>query len=174
MEYETEAQKAFVFYLYLSMKNISFFILFFFFISACSKPKEPEFQSVKNIELIEFTDENVVINANAIFHNPNIYSCTLESSDIDVIVNGINVGKAEQKERTAIPANADFSLPMQIQFPPTKIFNDKNSLINLAISALGGKKIDLQYKGSITISVLEIPFTVPVDYTDEIKLKRKK
>ena len=97
-----------------------------------------------------------------------------QRSDIDVIVNGINVGKAKQKESTAISANADFTLPMQIQFPPSKIFKDKNSLINFALSALGSKKIDLQYKGSVTISVLEIPFNVPVDYKDEIKLKRKK
>ena len=156
------------------MKIFSFSLLLIFLVSACSQPKEPEFQSVKNIELIEFTDKNVVINAEAVFHNPNVYTCTLENSDIDVMVNGINVGKAKQKESTAIPANANFTMPLQIQFPPSKIFKDKNSLINLALSALGGKKIDLQYKGSVTVSVLEIPFTIPIDYTDELNLKKKK
>ncbi|NNC86645.1 MAG: LEA type 2 family protein [Bacteroidia bacterium] len=156
------------------MKKFILPILFISFLSACTEPKEPEFKSVNNVKVVEFTDKVVVIDANAVFHNPNPYSVTLQKSDIDVFVNEINVGKAKQIKSSDIAANSEFTMPMQISFPPSKILNDTQGLINIALGALGGKKIDLQYKGSVTLSVLEIPFTVPVDYEDEIKFKKKK
>lgn len=138
---------------------------------SCEKPQEPKFKTVEDLNIIKFTNEEVVLEGKAVIHNPNAFSIEVISTEMDVKVNDVEVGKVEQNERTEVSGNSDFRVPLVVRFPPEKVVNDKG-LLGGVLNAIFKKKVNVYYKGTITVSAIGIPIDVPVEAEKEVKLKK--
>lgn len=138
---------------------------------ACSGPSEPVFKRVANISVKEIKNGRVTINATALFHNPNPVGGTLEAIDIDVWANDTEVGKIEQSLRTEIKGNAAFEVPLTFSFPLKEIAKNEGGLIGSLLTAVLNRKVDMEYKGALTVNLVGVHFDVPVDDEEEVTLK---
>ncbi len=149
-------------------------ILCFFVLVAttCSKPQAPEFKNVKNVAVEELTLSNVTIKGDAVCFNPNGMGITIRATDIDVSANEVAVGKVTQELKTKVPANSDFSIPLVVSFPPKKLLSKGSGLLGGLLSALSDQKVNMHYKGTITVEVLGVGIKVPLDEQQEVLLKK--
>ena len=151
------------------MRFTFFFCLIF--LAACSKPKAPSFVRMENVEVEDIRNNEVYVTANAVFDNPNPVSGKLVDIDLSVVVNEVDMGKVRQDTITIVPANSEFSVPVNINFPINKAFSNKKGLLKGVLNALLDKKANIHYEGEITLNLLKINFSVPVDYDAELTLK---
>ena len=149
----------------------TFLIFICLFFIACSKPTAPTFSKMEDVEVLDVKNGQVYVTANAIFNNPNPVSGKLVDTNLKVMVNEIDMGTVQQDTTTAIPANSDFKVPVNINFPLKKVFESKKGLLKGVLNALIDKKANVKYEGTITLNFLKVDFDVPVDYEGELVIK---
>jgi len=154
------------------VKNF-FYLLFIFCVVSCSNNVAPTFKKADNIVIKEMTYQKVTLESDLNFYNPNRIGGQVKAFDIEVVVNDINVGKAVQKDETKILAKQDFIIPTTISFPPKKILGSEG-LMKSALQLFANEKANVHYSGIMTITVAGIDFDLPVDFQEEIPLKRGK
>ena len=137
------------------------------FLSACEKPdKELEFRDIRNVKLNKVEGSEAFLNADALFYNPNKQSMMLRSVDLDVFLDGKKIAHIDQEKKIKIPSIGEFSVPLEVKFN----IKDAGLLSNI-FGFLGGKKFDTHYVGHIKASFKGIPFKVPVDHHEALRLR---
>lgn len=129
--------------------------------------ESPEFRSIRNLEMLTLEDGNFLLKANADMYNPNRVSLTIKEIHVDVIVNGEGVGTVDQFIEQEVPKREEFSLPLEVKFPPKTLF--KNLLAGL-FSAASGQDFEIEYVGYVRTKVLGMTFKVPVKSKSKLKL----
>ena len=135
-------------------------------ISACSMIKAPEFKGITGINLKKNTQGNLVLVANAKYHNPNLLGGKFQIKDIKVFVNDKYLANLNT-DTYKVPTKKDFTVPLEVDFD--KKYLKKDNLLD-ALNAALKNKLKVQYKGKIyyVSHGLNIPYTI--DYTQEVKL----
>lgn len=132
-------------------------------ISSCT-PKEPiVLRQIK--EVVADATSQPTLKAEAIFYNPNNTRMQLKKIDVDIYIGGKKVGEVDQEMETLIPAHDEFTVPIEVKLA-MKDFGFLDTLFGM----IGGKKLEIQYKGSLKLTYHGFPIRVPVDYKDEIRL----
>jgi hypothetical protein len=153
------------------MRNKLILLTLFILTFSCSVKEKPEFLRIENIKVIDSNLESITLSTNAFFNNPNDIGGTLKSDGIIVLVNDIEIGKISSDD-FKVPANKEFSIPLQITVSTTDIINkDTNGVVGGIINSLLSKKVKVQYKGFITYKALGISYDYPVDKTENVKIK---
>ncbi|MEQ9306285.1 MAG: LEA type 2 family protein [Marinoscillum sp.] len=147
------------------MKNTLLVILSFVLVS-CGRPdQEPDFLGMNNIRVTKVTGKEAILKAEANFYNPNDQSVRLKEVKVDIEVDNKLVGVIDEQMRLKIPAKDKFSVPLSASFDIRDL-----GLLNGIISVLGGKTINVHYKGYVRVSVHGYPTKVPVDFEEEIRM----
>jgi len=135
--------------------------------SSCSRPDEaPEFRYIENVKVTSVSDKEAFLNADAIFYNPNDMTMTLRGVDVDVLIEGREVGRIEQSKKIQIPASSDFKVPLGATFNIGDV-----GVLNTLLGMIGGKKLTVRYIGHIKVTMNGFPFRVPVDYEGDVRLR---
>ncbi len=149
------------------MRKFFGFVIVLLIFSGCKGPEEaPEFKYVENVRVTNVTDKEAFLNADAVFYNPNDMGMTLRAIDVDVSIEGKEVGRIEQSEKIRIPASSEFSVPLGGTFNIGDV-----GVLNTVLGMLGGKKLMVRYTGHIKVTMNGLPMRVPVDYEGEVKLR---
>lgn len=79
-------------------------IVFFALLIApsCNVYKEVEVSEVKEVRIIRFDQDAVEAEVELVINNPNWYRVVLLESDVDVFINGKEVGKLQLKEKVIL------------------------------------------------------------------------
>jgi LEA14-like dessication related protein len=133
-------------------------------LSACRPKQEVELRKITNIEVDATTEP--MLRANALLYNPNNIRMTLKRIDMDVYVDDKKAALIHQQLKTKIPAQAEFTVPLEVKLNLKEL-----GFLDTVFAVLGGKKMKIRYKGSLRLTYKGIPITVPVDYTDEIRVR---
>lgn len=78
---------------------IGCFILIF---TSCNVYKEIEVKEVRDVRLTEFGSDGLKAEVDVVVENPNSFKLKVTDSDLDVSVNGTNVGKVKLGEKLII------------------------------------------------------------------------
>lgn len=141
-----------------------FFALLLFLLSGCKKPDQDiVLRQIRDV-VVDASSEPM-LRANAIFYNPNTVRGRLKKIDIEIFVNGKKAASVDQSLKTAIPAAAEFTVPLEVKLAIAEL-----GLMDTIFGMIGGKTFDIHYKGSLRLSYHGFPINVPVDYKDEVKL----
>lgn len=128
--------------------------------------KAPEFKGITGIDLKKNAQGNLVLVANAKYHNPNLLGGKFQVKDIKVFVNDKYLANLNT-DTYKVPTKKDFIVPLEVDFD-TKYLK-KDNLLD-ALNAALNNKLKVQYKGKIyyVSHGLNIPYAI--DYTQEVKL----
>lgn len=153
------------------MKNILYLLVISVFLLNCSVKKKPIFIKVDEIQFLSLRSDTIRLQANAFFKNENDIGGKLSTEKIKVIINGAEVAQVSSDE-FKVPANKEFSIPLNVVIPANKVFeNNKGGILGGIISSLLNKKVDVQFKGVIKYKVLGFSNTYDIDKTQEVKIK---
>lgn len=153
------------------MKNILYLLVISVFLLNCSVKKKPIFIKVDEIQFLSLRSDTIRLQANAFFKNENDIGGKLSTDEIKVIVNGAEVAQVSSDE-FKVPANKEFSIPLNVVIPANKVFeNNKGGILGGILSSLLNKKVDVQFKGVIKYKVLGFSNTYDIDKTQEVKIK---
>lgn len=148
----------------LLMRNL-IWLLALLMVASCNGLKEDiQFKGIKNVVVDGTTEPR--LKAEAFFYNPNNTRMHLKKIDVEVFANGKKVAEIDQKLTTLIPARDQFSIPLDVKLAMKEL-----GFLDTLLGMIGGKKMDIQYKGSIKLTYHGFPIRVPVDYKDQIRVK---
>lgn len=152
------------------MKKLLIIPLVLLFIS-CIVSEKPLFVKVDNMKVVSSTLENIVLTADAYFINKNDVGGSLESKNIDILINDVKVAQMSS-EVFDVPADEEFTIPLKVVVPTKKVFgSNENGILGGILNSIINKKITVQYKGVITFTKLGFSYEYEVDTTEEVKIK---
>jgi LEA14-like dessication related protein len=146
---------------YLFFAALAFGTIF----TSCQRPKQDIV--LKNIkDVVVDASSDPVLKANAIFYNPNDIRGKLKNIDVEIFVNGKKAANVKQDYNTSIPARSEFTIPLQVNLAMKEL-----GFMETLMGMVGGKKFEVRYLGSVKFSYKGVPFKVPVDYKDNIRVR---
>src|SRR6478609_1979889 len=145
--------------------RIAFFSLVVLFAS-CVPREMIVFKDVKNLKLDQTDLENAILGGEAVFYNPNSSRMRLREINVEVFVDGKKSAYVDQKLSALARPKSDFTVPIKVQLSLKEL-----GLMNTIMSLFGGKKYEIHYKGYLKVKVNGFPVRVPIDHTEDFKLK---
>lgn len=140
------------------------FLLLSTLLTGCGPKEKIVLRQIKDVVVDGTTDP--MLKAKAIFYNPNNIRMKLKRINVDVYVNGKKVANVNQKLKTLIPAMGEFTIPLEVKLAMKEL-----GIMDTILGFLGGKKFNVEYKGSIRVNYNGLPIRVPVHYKDEIRVR---
>lgn len=136
--------------------------------TACTTPEAPDFEGVENFKIDVQGLSKAQINGDAVFFNPNKQKIKIRQVDVSVFVEGQKVKDISQEfDITAMP-NSEFIVPIDVSLS----LGDLNmNLLNTALSMLNGNKKKVRFEGKARVTVNGLPFRVPFEHEDEVKIE---
>ena len=146
------------------------FILFVFcsiLFSSCGNFQEVTFSGIQNVTIISLTQQGAEAEITAKIKNPNNVAFTIYPADMDVVLGGINAGKAHLTGRTKIKANSDESYTFRIKSDFSKLsMSDMPKLMAMAMS----RNVTVGLKGNLKVGKLFVRKNYPVEMTQSVPL----
>jgi LEA14-like dessication related protein len=131
----------------------------------CEKPDQDiELKRIKDVVVEATTDP--LLKANAVFFNPNNVRGKIKKIKVDIFVNGKKAGSVDQDLKLSVPAQAEFTVPIEVKLAIKEL-----GFMDTVLGMLGGKKFDVRYEGFLKLNYHGIPIKVPVNYSDEVKIR---
>jgi LEA14-like dessication related protein len=140
------------------------FLLLSTLLTGCGPKEKIELRKIKDV-VVDGTTEPM-LKAQAIFYNPNNMRMKLRRINVDVYVNEKKVANINQELKMLIPAKGEFTIPLEVKLAMKEL-----GLMDTILGFLGGRKFNVEYKGSIRLNYHGIPIRVPVKYKDEIRIR---
>jgi LEA14-like dessication related protein len=146
-------------------QTVIVFLFLFIGFMGCKPPKEEiVLRQIKDIVVDATSDP--LLKANAIFYNPNAMRGKLKKINVDIFVNGKKAASVNQELKTVIPANSEFSVPIEVKLAIKEL-----GFMDTVLGMIGGKTFEVRYEGSLKLSYHGFPVQVPVRYKDEIRVR---
>ncbi len=148
-------------------KNVfSLLALLVLLAGACIPNKNIELRDIKNVALQKGTGEDMVLEGDAVFFNPNSARMKLKEIKVEVLIDGKKSAVVDQKLKAVAKGKSEFTVPLKVQLQMKDI-----GLVDALKSLFGGKKYEIHYKGYLRANVNGVPLRVPVDHKEEFRLK---
>ncbi len=141
-------------------------------VQGCQRPTEPEFRDLENVQLKGAKrDGTLVITADARFHNPNGFGLKATGLQFEAFIDDRHVATVQQTVSTDVPARSEFSLPVEINVPLKKVYEDLGDLLGGLLSRKM-QEVRLRLEGKILVEALGVELVVPFQHeeTREIDL----
>jgi LEA14-like dessication related protein len=132
---------------------------------SCQRPKEEiVLRQIKDV-VVDATSEPL-LKANAIFFNPNDVRGKLKRINVDIFVNGKKAASVNQELKTLIPANAEFTVPLEVKLAIKEL-----GFMDTLLGVIGGKTFEVRYEGFLKLTYHGFPLNVPVRYKDDVRIR---
>jgi len=148
------------------MRNKLVFFSLLLLAASCVPKEQIVLRVIRNVTIDAGLDGEPLLKGEAVFYNPNNARMKLKEVNVDVFVDGKKSAVVKQKFNAVIRPQSEFTVPLEIQLSLKDI-----GLLDTLFSLLGGKQYEIHFLGNIRIHVRGIPIRVPVDYTDQTRLK---
>jgi LEA14-like dessication related protein len=133
-------------------------------LNSCGPKENIEFRYVKDVIVDANTEP--LLKGNAVLYNPNKQKMKLRKVNVDVYISGKKVARVDQEPKLLIPAMAEFTVPLEVKLNIKEL-----GFMDTLFGMLGGKKMKVRYKGTISVTYKGIPVRVPVDYESEVNFR---
>jgi LEA14-like dessication related protein len=134
-------------------------------LAGCQKPDQDiVLRRIKDVVVDATSDP--MLKANAVFYNPNKVRGRLKKISVDIFVNGKKTANVDQQLKTLIPSQGEFTVPIEVKLAMKEL-----GFMDTILGMIGGKKYEVRYEGFLKLSYHGLPIKVPVNYTDEIRLR---
>ena len=154
------------------MRNIVLSLVLGFTLLSCKVTEKPEFIEVNSIDIVDASLENFTIQANLQFKNKNSVGGSLQARNIHIFVDSLDVATITS-ELFEVPKKSEFEIPLTATIPFSKVYEDnKQSLLENVMNIISTKEINVNYKGEVRYKLGAFHYDYPVDYTQNIKIKK--
>ena len=142
-------------------------------ITNCTVTSEPDFLKLDEYKITGLNKKVINLGTNAYFHNPNDIGCEVVSTDINVLINGLEVSKVSQVKSISLEAGNDFFIPLLTSVPLEKISKDRKGILGGMLTTLLNKNLKVKYQGVVTLKKLGIEFDIDIEGEEMLKEFKK-
>lgn len=150
------------------VRYLFFIVLLAVGLGSCNKPQSPHFKHLENVvvELESLSFAN--LHAEAVLFNPNKNTITIKGADIDILIDDKTIAVLDKDYDIKVRGNEDFVVPLDVKIR----LKDLNlNAIGSALGLIGDSGQEIRYLGKIKVKAYGVPFSVKVDYRENINLK---
>ena len=127
------------------MKKIVLIFIASIFIFTSCKFKEVVIGDVQNIAISEMTDEYVAVDLFMPIKNPNNFAFKISKVNLDISLNGIDLGKAYKMTKVKVPANSSDTYKFTVKIKLKNVANSSMAFLGAMLS----NKAKLKLKGYV-------------------------
>jgi LEA14-like dessication related protein len=131
---------------------------------SCSAPKALEYRSFKNVTTEKLSFSASTLKMDLVYYNPNNFGMQLTSTDLDVFINNMYLGKTSQQYQVTVPKREEFLLPIKIDV-------DMKNLLKNGLTTLLTSEVRVKLTGTITVGKLNVFKTFRVNYEGTHRLE---
>ena len=131
---------------------------------SCGPKEDIEFRHIRDV--VVDGSGKPKLKANAVFYNPNTIRMKLRSLTVDIFVDGKKAAEIDQDLKMQIPAQSEFIVPLEVTLAAEDL-----SFLDTVLGMIGGRKMEVHYKGALKLNYRGLPLRVPVDYKDEVRIR---
>ncbi len=154
------------------MRKIIFLLSSFFvlLLSSCGDFQDVTFSGIENVQITSLTQQGVEAEITAKIKNPNSVAFTIYKSDVDVMISGMNAGKAHLANNVKIKAHSEQSYTFKVKSDFSNLSaTDLPKLLSIAMS----KNVKVGLKGNLKVGKLFVKRSYPVDISERVPLGGK-
>lgn len=150
----------------MKIRIIALISLISIFIFSSCQVKEISIGDIKNISIVEMNKDYIDVDLMIQIKNPNNFGFKVTKADINLEMNGVNLGKVTKFKKVKIPANSNEEHKFSIR---VKMEDLKQGGIAF-LGSLLSNKAGLNMKGYIKARSFLITKKIDVDYNKKVKL----
>jgi len=143
----------------------SLILVLLVFSISCKKQEDIKFIGIKNTHITGTEGHMVIVNAVAVLFNPNQVTGKVRSIDVAILYKGKEVANVSQLDKTKVPANSTFSVPLVMAVDMDKLNTD---LLSQLSNILSKKGFELHFVGNVKVSIRGFGYKVPVNHKESI------
>lgn len=148
------------------MKNLILFVFAILIFTSCAY-RDVEVMGVESVNVDEFTTDNVQITASIILKNPNNFKIKIKRSELDLYVNGDQIGTTKLKKKIVLPKNTEMAHDFIIE---SSIKDLGGGLLSSVGSVISGGGVRVGVKGDVKGSAFLITTKIPIDVEENVSL----
>lgn len=150
------------------MKRFLIFILLGTALSSCNLYKDVEVTQVGEIRFTEMGQEGVKAEVDLRIDNPNSFKVKLIDSDIDVWINGMEVGKVRLAEHLTLNKKSEEDVVLKLSSDYDEL---SPQFLQTALSLFFANSADFKAQGYVKGKALMVSKKVDVDVEDRVMLR---
>jgi LEA14-like dessication related protein len=131
---------------------------------SCGPREDIEFKHVRDV--VVDGSGKPMLKATAVFYNPNDFRMKLRSLKVDIMVDGKKAAQIDQDLKTVVPPRSEFTVPLEVMLATEDL-----NILDTVLGMLGGRKMEVHYKGALRLNYRSMPIRVPVNYKDEVRIR---
>jgi len=144
------------------MPKIPFrYLLFIILLVASCKPKEIEYLSLDEVEIVKMGYPRSLVGIKATCYNPNKIGWTLERIDADLSLEGKPMGKVQLVKPLIIAKKDTFQIPLELDI---ETLQSLKSLARWIGKSKSLSQAEVELKGNALLSRNGISFRYPVSF----------
>lgn len=133
-------------------------------LGGCGPKEDIQFKYVKDVIVDANTEP--LLKGTAVLYNPNKQRMKLRKINVDVYVNDKKTARIDQEPSLLIPSEAEFTVPLEVKLNIKEL-----GFMDTLFGMLGGKKMKVRYKGTISVTYKGVPIRVPIDYESTVNFR---
>ncbi|MFL5765160.1 MAG: LEA type 2 family protein [Bacteroidia bacterium] len=146
---------------------LSFSTLLLVFLASCGDFQDVTFSGIENVKIINMTQQGAEAEITAKIKNPNGTAFRIYQSDLDVMLSGINAGKAHLSKGVRIKPHSEESYTFHITADFSSLsMTDLPKLMGLVKS----KNIRVGLKGNLKVGKFLVKKSFPVDMNQSVPM----
>lgn len=132
---------------------------------------EPEFVTIRDLQLKQTGEFEAEARATAVFFNPNKIEATLLNTELKVYSNGTMIGSVSQTDVSPIPPLSEFDFPLLFRVNALEVAYSQglSSMVEKILNE--NREIPIEIEGYCRVKVRDQVFRIPVHHRDVIRFK---
>lgn len=118
-----------------------FYLSLILLIFSCSKKLQPEFRNITDLKIDKVNGKEIILTGNAVIFNPAPIGHTIDSAEMEVELEGLNLGVVEQEIKTKLEPKSETILPITLKFDANKLKGSGWVMKAIGIAASGKANI---------------------------------
>jgi len=133
--------------------------------------REPEFITIRNMQLRQTGQFEAEAKATAVFFNPNKIEAVLLNTELKVYSKESMIGQISQTDVSRIPPMSEFDFPLRFRVNALEVAYSQglSSMVEKMLNE--NREIPIEIKGYCRIKAKDQIFSVPVHHRDVIRFK---
>ncbi len=138
------------------------------FFSSCLSLESVKFEKLVNTRIVDISGQDITLQTDAQFFNPNKIKGTIRDISIDVAIRDQKIAHLMEESEVKVMKNERFTVPIQLTI---KIKSLKKDLLGNLIQLVRSRKIELTYSGYISFKAYGIGYKIPIDYQEQVEIR---
>lgn len=133
----------------------------------CFSYYDVEFKGLRDVQMKNMSMKGMEVELEAVIYNPNNYKITLTDYDLNLLVGGKNMGKANIDRRLVLPKNSTENQRFTVQVSFGEMLAGG---LGGAMSLLSQKQMEVTLEGHIKAKAKGIKRKVPISFTETVDM----